>query len=57
MKNVQKFFTELSDEHVDSVEKKRIKDERHQNRFNYFNCITAVLALVLSIISILLQVC
>lgn len=57
MRDVQKFFTELSDKNVDSAERERIKDERHQNRFNYFNCVTSILALVLSIISIILQVC
>lgn len=54
MINVQKFFTKLSNENVDSVEKKRIEDDRYQNRFNYYNSIVATLALILSIIGIIL---
>ena len=48
MDKYQKLATETSSDHVDYVEAKRIKDERHQNRFNYYNAAIATLALILS---------
>ena len=43
MDKYQKLATETSSDHVDYVEAKRIKDERHQNRFNYYNAAIATL--------------
>lgn len=54
MDDYQKFVTEYNNDVVSDVEKERIKNERHQNRFNYYNSVVATLALILSIIGIIL---
>lgn len=54
MDDYQKFVTEYDNNIVSDAEKERIKNERHQNRFNYYNSIVATLALILSIIGIIL---
>ena len=54
MDDYQKFVTEYDNNVVSDVEKERIKNERHQNRFNYYNSVVATLALILSIIGIIL---
>lgn len=53
MNDYQKFAVEYSNQVVADAEKKRIKKERHQNRFNYYNSMIATLALILSIIALL----
>ena len=54
MDDYQKFVTEYDNDVVSDAEKERIKNERHQNRFNYYNSVVATLALILSIIGIIL---
>lgn len=54
MNDYQKFATDYSNKVISDAEKEQIKNERHQNRFNYFNCVVSVLALILSIIGIIL---
>ncbi len=55
MDDFLKLISKISEENLKVAEKKRCKEERYQNRFNYYNSIIATIALILSIISLLLQ--